>query len=50
MVQIREIWGGTFLLSGLNTPPGGVGGCPEKSGLKGFLREKSGLKEMKGFW
>ena len=39
-----------FLLSGLNTPPGGVGGCPGKSGLKGFLREKSGLKEMKGFW
>ena len=41
-----EIWGGTFLLN-FYTPPGG--GCPGKSGLKGFLRKKSGLKEIKGF-
>ena len=26
-----------------------MGGCPGKSGLKGFLRKKSGLKEIKGF-
>ena len=37
------------MLSNSYTPPGGVGGCPGKSGLKGFLRKKSGLKEIKGF-